>query len=397
MGDIHGQHRYYLLVAFCIQGILAGDWSVDIPSDPICAMVGSSVVLPCSYDYPQTAKETKGGLSAQVTGSEELPDYKVLNEMWCLEESRCITQRYVFHSAGIFPDPSYQSRVKYLGQSGTKNCSLRINDLKQTDTGTYIFYLITNHPTEKMPAQTGIQLLVTESPNDVAALAGPSSFITEGAALRLACCSPASTSQSIFRWFRSTNPSQVHDGQVWRFSKVKSDQSGSYYCQLQTGERKQNSTTVAIDVQYPPRNMTLSVWHPDSDDDLRVTLSCSSDANPPVHAYIWYQGESCSTAADKSFFQGRQTLASSTGRGPTFSNITTENRGQHCCMALNQHGSQALTITLRGSTASVALVIGVSVGILLVILATVAFLITRRQKSTRHRSYALTETISTQS
>lgn len=96
--------------------------------------------------------------------------------------------------------------------------------------------------------------------------------------------------------------------------------------------------------------MTLSVWHPDSDDDLRVTLSCSSDANPPVHSYIWYQGESCSTAADKSFFQGRQTLASSTGRGPTFSNITTENRGQHCCVALNQHGSQALTITLRGST-----------------------------------------------
>lgn len=79
----------------------------------------------------------------------------------------CVSVRYVFHSAGIFPDPSYQSRVKYLGQSGTKNCSLRINDLKQTDTGTYVFYLITNHPTEKMPAQTGIQLLVTGENIDI--------------------------------------------------------------------------------------------------------------------------------------------------------------------------------------------------------------------------------------
>ncbi|XP_024123877.1 uncharacterized protein LOC112143880 [Oryzias melastigma] len=161
MGNIHGQHSYCLLIVFCVKGILAGDWSIRIPSGPICAVVGSSVVLPCSYDYPQTSKETKGGLSAQVTGSQQVPDYKVLNEMWCLDESRCITQRYVFHSAGIFPEPSYQNRVEYLGQSGTKNCSLRINDLKQTDTGTYVFYLITNHPTEKMPAQTGVKLLVT--------------------------------------------------------------------------------------------------------------------------------------------------------------------------------------------------------------------------------------------
>jgi len=68
--------------------------------------------------------------------------------------------RYVFHSADVFPDPSYQNRVQYLGQPGTKNCSLRILNLKQSDSGTYVFYLITSHPTEKMPAQSGVQLLV---------------------------------------------------------------------------------------------------------------------------------------------------------------------------------------------------------------------------------------------
>ncbi|KAM6910462.1 sialoadhesin [Xenentodon cancila] len=149
------------LITVCVAGILAGDWSVQIPSGPVCAVIGSSVVLPCSYDYPQSSNETRGAgqLSAQVVG-EEGQEYKVLSEMWCLEDSRCITQRYVFHSAGIFPDPSYQNRVQYLGQPGHKNCSLKISDLKQSDSGTYVFYLITSHPAEKMPAQRGIQLLV---------------------------------------------------------------------------------------------------------------------------------------------------------------------------------------------------------------------------------------------
>lgn len=68
--------------------------------------------------------------------------------------------RYVFHSAGILHEPSYQGRVEYFGQPGTTNCSLKISDLRQSDSGTYVFYLITDHPTEKMPDQCGIQLIV---------------------------------------------------------------------------------------------------------------------------------------------------------------------------------------------------------------------------------------------
>ncbi|XP_029360417.1 uncharacterized protein LOC115045071 [Echeneis naucrates] len=154
----------WLLLALSLKGILAGDWSVHLPAGPICAVIGSSVVLPCSYDDPRSYNESsgRGQLSAQGGGGEE-QQYKVLSEMWCLEDSRCVTERYVFHSAGIFPDPSYQNRVEYLGLPGTNNCSLRISDLRKSDSGTYVFYFITNHPTEKLPEQRGVQLLVGAS------------------------------------------------------------------------------------------------------------------------------------------------------------------------------------------------------------------------------------------
>lgn len=47
---------------------LASDWSVQLPVSPVCAVVGSSVVLPCSFDFPQSSNESEkvGGLLAQV-------------------------------------------------------------------------------------------------------------------------------------------------------------------------------------------------------------------------------------------------------------------------------------------------------------------------------------------
>ncbi|CAJ1062045.1 B-cell receptor CD22-like isoform X1 [Xyrichtys novacula] len=392
MGGGAGQ-SCWLLITLWLKGVLAGDWSVHLPSGPICAVIGSSVALPCSYDYPQSSNETK--LSAQ--GGE------VLSEMWCRENSRCITPRYVFHSDGIFPDPSYQNRVEYLGRPGTRNCSLRISDLRQSDSGAYVFYVVTSHLTQKMPEQRGIQLLVADSSSAVAVSASPSSDITEGGAIRLVCCSPAVTSQTSFRWFKSSSSTPTHKGQVWDISDIASDHSGSYYCQIQTREGAKNSTMLHIDVKYPPRNTAVSVSPAeDVQGEFPMTLTCSSDANPPVHTYTWYTGAACFPTADKSFHQSRRTLATPTGRGLTLSssNITTEEPGLHCCVARNRHGSQMYSVTVTRSRALTPsessggrwILIGVTIGVLLAILALVAFFMTRKRKTSRNQSYALTAT-----
>lgn len=128
-------------------GVLAVEWNVHVPVDPVYAPLGSSVVLQCTYDFPE---ESDQGIR-----------HKVLSEMWCLNQSHCITQRYVYHSAGIFPEPSYQGRVKYFGQTGSKNCSLMISDLRSADSGVYVFRFITDHLKAKLPGQRGVNLQVT--------------------------------------------------------------------------------------------------------------------------------------------------------------------------------------------------------------------------------------------
>ena len=71
---------------------------------------------------------------------------------------------YVYHSAGVSLDPAYSDRVKFLGQPGTKICSLQISGIRKSDGGAYVFYAIPSHPTQKMPPQTGVQLLVAGRP-----------------------------------------------------------------------------------------------------------------------------------------------------------------------------------------------------------------------------------------
>ncbi|XP_056331247.1 sialoadhesin [Danio aesculapii] len=138
----------WILTSLLLSGIFAADWIVEVPSDPVYSPLGSSVVLQCTYDYPEDSEQGK--------------PHRVLSEMWCLNQSRCITQRYVYHSAGIFPEPSYQGRIKYFGQTGSKNCSLMISDLRSADSGVYVFRFITDHQKAKLPGQRGVNLQVTQ-------------------------------------------------------------------------------------------------------------------------------------------------------------------------------------------------------------------------------------------
>lgn len=310
--------------------------------------------------------------------------------MWCLENSRCITPRYVFHSAGILLDPLYQGRVEFQGEPGTQNCSLRISDLRPSDSGTYVFYAITDHSTQKMPEQRGVQLLVADSSSAVAVL-GPSSDVTVGRDIHLSCCSLPVNPKAQVTWYKTTEAEPVHHGKAWSISRVTWDNSGSYYCQIQSGGRVQNSTSIRVDVQYTPRHTAVSVSPPE---ELPVSLTCSSDANPPVVVFTWYRDAACDPTADLSFYRGRRTAATPTGHTLSSVNITVDVDGLHCCVARNKHGWQKYTVEVKRSSGGKLIGIVVAVAAMLVIIAIAAFFMLRKKKSSRHHSYSLTETTS---
>lgn len=140
------QYDFFLSshAALLYKSVTANDWAVHVPINPIYASSGSNVTLPCTYDFP-----------------DESGTRHVLSEMWCLNHSLCITPDYIYHSAGIFPELTYQGRIHYLGRLGSKNCSLRIDDLRLSDSGVYVFRFITDHPVSKLPRQKGVTLQVT--------------------------------------------------------------------------------------------------------------------------------------------------------------------------------------------------------------------------------------------
>ncbi|PWA33734.1 hypothetical protein CCH79_00007417 [Gambusia affinis] len=418
----HHQQSCCFLIILCVRGILGGDWSVVVPTHPLCAAIGSSVVFPCSYDYPPNSDEVHPEVIKEAlfpvaventfcTGSNEI---KVLSEIWCLSANRCVTKRYnthqrktklhhrvfcrntvskftcpcvcvskVFHSAGGSVDLSYQGRVQYLGKPGNKNCSLRISNLKESDSGTYVFYFLTNHATQKLPPQRGLRFLVAASCTSVVVMASPSRVVREGTALDLLCCVPTATSLSLFTWHRTKGAKLEHTGPMWKTRKVTSDQSGRFYCQVQTGDQTLRSDVLRIDVQHPPRNMIISTWREKTTHPM--TLTCSSEASPVVRTYVWYEGEACLPAADLRFHRGTSIQATLTGSDSTLTsaNITAEDNGVYCCVARNKLGFQKASLTLtytRTPTQSVSsktpmtLIGGIIVGLLAIFAIIIYFI-----------------------
>uniref|UniRef100_A0A8K9VAX5 Ig-like domain-containing protein n=1 Tax=Oncorhynchus mykiss TaxID=8022 RepID=A0A8K9VAX5_ONCMY len=104
-----------------------------------------------------------------------------------------------------------------------------------------------------------------------------------------------------------------------------------------------------------PKNISVSV-SPSGEivEGSSVTLTCSSDANPPVDKYTWYKKNVTSPKAS--------------GQSYSITNISSEDRGEYYCEAQNGRGSKnsiAQMIIVAGKQISV---LTAAVGIIVVVL-----------------------------
>ncbi|XP_034031206.1 B-cell receptor CD22-like [Thalassophryne amazonica] len=269
-----------LVVLVILQGVFGGDWGVTF-NNP-CAVKGSTTIITCSYDYPIINFVTSVAWYKAVSASGK----------WTLVSVYDLTS-----------DPNH---FEYVGNF-RHDCSLKINNAQSRDSGLYTFSFTTtlNRWRSKTYAYLNIKEMTATVQPETA---------DEGNQVILSCLLGC-PSPPAFVWFRDGQPVQN------RVFQAKIEDAGSYSCAIRE-QQEVRSASVALNVRYAPKNVTLST-NP-SGVVLKgslVTFTCKSDANPPVRpgAYRLFK--------DRDFI--------SSGENYTISDVWPGHSGRYHCQAQN--------------------------------------------------------------
>ncbi|XP_029595868.1 B-cell receptor CD22-like [Salmo trutta] len=200
-----------------------------------------------------------------------------------------------------------------------------------------------------------INMDVKYDPKSTSVSVSPSGEIVEGSSVTLTCSSDANPPVDKYTWYKKNGASLTGSEKTYNFTTISSEDRGEYYCGAENKYGHLNSSSVSVDVQYDPKNTSVSV-SPSGDivEGSSVTLTCSSDANPPVDKYTWY-------------FQNK-TFQNGFGQMYNISKFKSKDNGHYHCEAWNGRGSMnstALMISLPGKQTSV---MNAAVGIIVVVL-----------------------------
>ncbi|XP_041720222.2 hemicentin-2-like [Coregonus clupeaformis] len=317
--------------------------SVTYTRRKVCSLKGSSVTMPCSYTFPKGHKVTTAfWFKGQELGAEPLD---------------------------LNLNPEYKGRVEYLGDSD-RLCTLRITDLRESDSGTYSFLFGTDVTPEGWMGNPGVRLNVTGLHVDLT-----SDLVVDGKWAALTCGSCILSENPTYTWYRDKQPLTYTNkvmvtANYLELDPVGREDAGSYSCGVSSREDSPGPAVILV-VGYFPKNTSVSVRVSPSGEIVEgrsVTLTCSRDDNPPVDKYTWYKKNE------------EQTGFSETGSGQSYIilNISSEDSGQYVCKAENKYGplySEPVYLSIPGKpefpwAPIVGVVAVLAAGALLVILYT---------------------------
>ncbi|XP_048105085.1 B-cell receptor CD22-like [Alosa alosa] len=195
---------------------------------------------------------------------------------------------------------------------------------------------------------------------------GPSGEIVEGDSVTLICNSDANPPVHNYTWYRRSGDktAQVATGLKYSITNTSTAHRGHYYCEARNDIGVKSTDVTLLNIRYSPKSISVSAsLSGDLSEGTTVTLTCSSDANPPVHNHTWYMKS------------GAEALIRGTGESISF-NVTSDTSGLYYCEAKNEIGSQNSTevqILLAGNQDS-SMVLAAEV-ILIVILIPILILL----------------------
>ncbi|XP_042559400.1 B-cell receptor CD22-like [Clupea harengus] len=273
-------------------------WSVTYTPKSICALKGSSVEFHSYYTYPE--------------------DNTITKALWFIGETWTPGQEPM----DLIQEEHYHGRVNYY-EKKKNNHTLRITDLIPQDSNSFRFRLRTDREGGNYSGGN-VELSVTA----LQILMDPE-IVTEGDRVTLTCNTTCSLSNNpTYIWYKNLHAiSSPHTaGNTLNIPSVGIEDTGSYSCAL-TGHEVQRSSERILSVRYGPRNTSASV-HPSAEpvEGNSVTLTCSSDANPPAQTYTWYK-----ESRDQSSPVG-------SSQNISFASISSEQSGLYYCEAGNEIG-----------------------------------------------------------
>ncbi|KAI4895895.1 hypothetical protein NFI96_014988 [Prochilodus magdalenae] len=121
-------------------------------------------------------------------------------------------------------------------------------------------------------------------PKSVSVSISPPGGIVDGSSVTLTCSSDAYPPVKIYTWFKGST--SVGNGDTYNIPNIRSEHSGEYTCQSRNEHGERRSIAAQINVQYPPKSVSVSISPPGKTvGGSSVNVTCSSDANPPVKNY----------------------------------------------------------------------------------------------------------------
>ncbi|XP_045078690.1 B-cell receptor CD22-like [Coregonus clupeaformis] len=203
-------------------------------------------------------------------------------------------------------------------------------------------------------------LTVRYGPKSTSVSVSPSGEIVEGSSVTLTCSSDSNPPVDKYTWYKKNGvyyPSTTYmtAGPHLVFNQIKSSVTGQYYCEVYNGIKTGRSEYINVNVKYAPKNTSVLV-SPSGGivEGSSVTLTCSSDANPPVDKYTWYKKNVTSPKAS--------------GQSYSITNISSEDSGEYYCEARNKIASKNSTAQMIIVAGKQTSVMTAAVGIIVVVL-----------------------------
>ncbi|XP_016145290.1 B-cell receptor CD22-like [Sinocyclocheilus grahami] len=394
----------YLQVGW-VDGLL--DWGVNYSPSYVCALKGSTVTLSCTSTYTgyyklttafwtktavtdgdppnlcsdpekrgrvQCVSEYKDTYSITLTSVTEADKHiyycrfrDAQNKQWTVipgaqldvTDLQVETQKSVKAGDSVLlickSSCSLPQQTTFIWYRNTQRLStgiitvnqLQLRSVSRHDAGNYQC-AVSGYQRLKSPP---VYLQVRYPPQSVSVSVSPSGEIVEGDSVTLSCSSDSNPPALNFSWFKGET--FLKSGDTYSITNITSEASGNFYCFARNEHGANGSAAVTVNVMYPPKSVSVSISASgEIVEGDSVTLSCSSDSNPPALNFSW--------------FKENQSSAVGSGQSFSISSFNSSHSGHYCCEAQNKHGSQrsaSVSVSVEGvQRAALHTVTGIVVG-----------------------------------